>query len=529
MSSDVPHELNIASWFIDGPAERHGSRIAILGTEKAVDYRCLAELTSRTGNALRSLGCKPADRVLIALPDSVAFVAAFFGAAKIGAIPVPVSPVLTAADYSYYLRDSGAKVAIVHSNALAEFRLARAEIAPTIIVVGEACDMAPAIGWDDIVSKADPSLEPVRTMGHDAAFCLYTSGSTGQQKAVVHRHANMVAASRNVGMGVFNIGPDDRTLSISRLFFAYGLCSGLYFPLSVGASTILHSERIQLDTIVQLISVYRPTMLFGLPSFFTTLLEASRTWLDIDLSSVRFIVSGGEPTPPQLCKGFRHKFGLEVLDGMGSTEMLTQFLCNRPGFARPGSCGQVVPNCEVRLVDDNEQDVAAGEIGILWVKGDTAFAEYWNKPGLTDRTKKGDWIVTNDRCYRDSAGFYYHCGRADEMVKMSGLWVSLRDIETALLEHPAVTDAKVIETVDSQGKKRLVGFFVGRDQLSPKVSELHSSVARKLPIHMIPSAFVRLSAIPLTSTGKVDRGALPTPRWSSTSRLHGVLHNPSRK
>lgn len=522
---DIPARINIASWFIDEPARTFPDQTAVLSDSTKVTYGELRELMNRAGAAFVGMGCKPRDRVLLSVPDSVEFVTAFFGAAKVGALPVPVNPLAKAQEFSHYLQDVEPSVVVVHISSASEVLPVVEKHPAKILVVGEGPCIGNVSRWNEALNESTPLTEAFPTTADDSAFLLYTSGSTEQQRAVVHQHKNMVAASRNVGQGVLGIEPTDRTFSISKLFFAYGLCSGMYFPLSVGASTVLDSEPLKLDRVAQLIKQLKPTILFALPRVFSAMLQAADSWLELDLSTIRLAVCGGEPLPTTLFENFRKRFGLELLDGIGSTEMLTQFMSNMPGHVRTGTCGMPVPNCEAKLIGPDGAEVPVGAIGTLWVKGNTCFAEYWKKPELTARTKRGDWTVTGDTFYRDVDGFYHHCGRNDDKVKISGMWVSLRQVESALLSHPSVEGAVVVAEQDRSGMNRLIAYLAPRMGCEVSTAELWKYLGRTLAPHMLPAAFISLPTLPLTLNGKLDRRSLPRPSWAQECETDPTGHS----
>ncbi|MGB9243011.1 MAG: AMP-binding protein, partial [Candidatus Acidiferrales bacterium] len=338
MAQEIPARFNIAEWFLDRPAEAHPERIAILGEPRAVCYGELRELANRVGNALLAGGCARGDRVLIVLRDSAEFMAAFFGAAKIGAIPVPVNSFARGGDYSFYISDSGASIAIVDECALSEFAPAADATKVRVIVVGESSGGGGApLSWAKWIAPAAAELSTCATAAHDAAFLLYTSGSGGRPKAAVHQHKDMLVATRSYAECVLGIRADDRFFSVSKLFFAYGLGNGMYFPLSVGASVVLNPEKTRIERVAELVARYRPTIVFGVPTFYAGLLQELNRGLAVDLSSVRLAVSAGEPLPGEVFEQFRERFGIEILDGIGSTEMLHIFISNRPGSARAGT------------------------------------------------------------------------------------------------------------------------------------------------------------------------------------------------
>ncbi len=516
MPLDIPAQFNLAAYFLERPARQHPARVAILGEPAAVRYAELAALSNRVGNALRGLGCAPGQRVLIVLPDSAEFIAAFFGAAKIGAVAVPVNPMTRAAEYAYCAADSGARVAIVHSAALAEF-LPAADSAQLerIVVVGEPLGDLNRAGagaqfprWADWVAAASSELEPHPTASTDTAFFLYTSGSGGQPKAAVHQHKDMLVTSRSFAQGVLGLRADDRTFSVSKLFFAYGLGNGMYFPFSVGASTLLNRERPRADKVLEMVARYRPTVFFTVPTFYAALLREAEAGVPVDFSSVRLVVSAGEMLPPEIFEQFRRRFGLEILDGIGSTEMLHMFISNRPGQARAGTCGVEVPDYAARVVDDAGQPVATGEIGNLWVKGQSAFDSYWNKPELTARAKCDDWVLTGDKFFRDAEGYYHYCGRSDDMMKVAGMWVSPAEVENALLGHSLVAEAAVVGAADELGLARPLAYVVLRAGAAGSAElavEIREFIRARLASYKCPKEIHFLAELPKTATGKIQR------------------------
>ncbi|MBI3668809.1 MAG: benzoate-CoA ligase family protein [Acidobacteria bacterium] len=519
MPSDVPapfpERFNIAAHFLDRPAREHGSRVAIAGEPAVVRYDELSQLANRAGNALRGEGCRPGDRVLIALPDSAEFIASFLGLAKIGAVAVPVNPAVHAAEFAYFLADSGARMAIVHETVLPEF-LATGEggLLERIAVVGAMPDAREGVytrgkflSWPEWVGAASPALKPHPTASTDTAFFLYTSGSGGQPKAAVHQHKDMLITSRGFAAGVLGLRPDDLVLSVSKLFFAYGLGNGMYFPFSVGARTLLNPDRPRAEKVIEMVARHRPTVFFAVPTFYAALLRDADRGVSMDFSSVRLAVSAGEMLPAEIFEQFQSRFGLAILDGIGSTEMLHMFISSRPGLARAGSCGVEVPGYEARIVDDAGAPVPTGEIGNLWVNGQSAFVGYWNKPELTARTKREEWIATGDKFYRDPEGYYHYCGRSDDMMKVAGMWVSPGEVENALLGHPLVAEAAVV-AASGGGLTRPVAFVVLRAGAVPSrrvADEIRDFVRQQLAGYKCPQEVHVLEQLPKTATGKIQR------------------------
>ena len=519
--AEIPAKLNIAEYFLDRPAKEHPDRAAILGEPAPITYGELAELTNRAGNALRRVGCQPGDRVLIVLPDSAEFVAAFFGAAKIGAIAVPVNSFVGGGDFAYYLTDSGARVAVVHADTLREFAAGAASArVEYVFVVGEAgtgahhsCAPPKVINWTAALQAESNELAGCATLASDAAFFLYTSGSGGRPKAAVHEHKDMLVTSRGFAQGVLGLRAEDRTFSVSKLFFAYGLGNGMYFPFSVGAGTILHPERPRAERVIEVIRQYRPTAFFAVPTLYAALLREADAGNRADFSSVRLAVSAGEALPVEIFERFQRVFGVEILDGIGSTEMLHMFIANRPGGARAGTCGTEVPGYEARIVDEAGGAMERAAIGNLLVKSGSAMRGYWNQPELTARAKFGEWMVTGDKFIRDLDGFYHYCGRADDMMKVAGMWVSPGEVENALLGHADVAEAAVVGWSRADGLTRPVAFVVLRDGCAGGAEleqALREHVRARLEHYKCPQEIHFRAELPKTATGKIQRFKLRT-------------------
>ncbi len=506
-------KFNIATHFLDAPAALHSERLAIVGEPREVCYGKLAALANRVGNALRAQGISRGDRVLIVLPDSAEFLVAFFGAAKIGAVAVPVNPFARSSDYIHYLENCEPRAAIVHSEALAEFLPASSVLpqVPIIVVGEEKRDLhgVSSAKWSAWTAAASEQLAAADTSPQDPAFMLYTSGSGGTPKAAVHRHADMLVTSRNYAQSVLGLHSDDLMFSVSKLFFAYGLGNGMYFPLSAGARILLNPERTTVAHVIEMVARHRPTVFFAVPTFYAAILrEAERPGSRVDFSSVRMCVSAGETLPVEIFNAWKFQFQLEILDGIGSTEMLHVFISSVPGKCKPGSCGFPVPGYEVKIVDENGESVPDGEIGNLWVRGASAFAEYWRIPELTTRTKRGDWVVTGDKFFRDADGYYHYCGRADDMLKVAGMWVSPMEVENALLGHPHVAEAAIVGATDERGLSYSVAHVVlrGSVQGSEKLAgEICEHVKARLVSYKVPREIKFCSELPKTVTGKIQR------------------------
>jgi len=427
-------------------------------------------MVNRVGNSLRKLGVRIEERVFLLLFDTPEFAASFFGAIKIGAVPVPINTLLKPADYNYLLNDSRARAAIVSEALLPLIKAIPRQnlrFLETVLVVGTE-SWPGMLNFSDALSESSSTLDAASTSKDDAAFWLYSSGSTGRPKACVHLQHDMVVSSEAYAKGILNISESDRCFSVSKLFFAYGLGSGLYFPLSVGATSILLPGPPRPDRVFEVIERHRPTLFFSVPSNYAALLAHARQGdRDFDYSSVRWAVSAGEALPAAIFHRFQERFGVQILDALGSTEALHMVIANRPGHVRPGSSGQVIPGFEAHIVDDNNRRLPIGEIGNLIVKADSVCAYYWNQHEKTKDTLEGHWIRTGDKYYEDDEGYFWYAGRSDDMLKVSGVWVSPIEIESVLLEHVGVHEAAVVARPDEQQLPRTVACVVLREGFEP--------------------------------------------------------------
>jgi len=523
MALNIPAKLNIADEFVSRPARAHPERVAILGEPRPFTYREIEQAVNRAANVLREWRCKPGDRVLIALPDSLEFIAAFFGAAKIGAIAVPVNSLARAADYAHYFADSGARIAVIHKSVFSEWSPAQWPPALEVLAIAGECasetrDRERAMAeksaaqttfaWEEHCEHALDLCAAHPTAATDHAFFLYTSGSGGRPKAAIHRHEDMAHTSRGYAHGVLSLHVNDITYSVSKLFFAYGLGNGMYFPFSVGASTVLDPGKPKPERTAEILTKYRPTILFSVPTFFAALLREADRGLALDCSSLRAAVSAGETLPAEIFTQFKNKFGVEILDGIGSTEMLHMFLSSRPACARPASCGSEVPGYGTKILHDDGSEVPCGEIGNLWVRGGSAFAGYWNIDDLTARTKKDEWVLTGDKFTCDADGYFHYCGRADDMMKVAGMWVSPGEVENALLAHPAIAEVAVVAQANENGLIHPAAFVVLKKEIEIRAGlaqEIRDWLRKKMASYKCPQAVQFVENLPKTATGKIQR------------------------
>ena len=506
---DIPRDFNAACWFVDRHVtEGRANRLAIRYDGRSISYGDVLAGTNRCGNALRRLGVGMEQRVVLLLPDCPEFVYAFWGALKIGAVPVPTNTLLTPRDYEYILNDSRAAVAIAAEELAPAIEAIRPRLRflHELIVTGRP---GPGqVGLAELVGAESEELDAATTTKDDVAFWLYTSGTTGTPKAAVHLHHDMVVCCEGFGRHVLEIGPDDRCFSVARLFFAYGLGNALYFPFHVGASTVLSPRRPEPVKVFEILTRERPTLFFAVPTAFATMLQVADAERTYDLRSVRLCLSAGEPLPKPIYERWLERFKLEILDGIGSTELCHTFIANRRGQVRPGSSGTLVPGYDARVVDDQSRDVSPGEVGNLLVKGDSACAGYWNQHERSLQTFVGEWVRTGDKYRREPDGSFWYAGRADDMLKVSGMWVSPAEVESALAEHPAVVEAGVVGAADRDELVKPLAFVVlaaGHPPTPALEDELKAFVKQRLAVYKYPRWIVFVGELPKTATGKIQR------------------------
>jgi benzoate-CoA ligase family protein len=508
----LPAVFNVATHFVDRHiGEGREQKIAYECGDERVSYCQLFERVNRAGNALKKLGVRQEERVGLLLLDTPEFPYCFFGAIKIGAVPIPINTLLKPHEYEYILNDSRARILIVSATLLPQvLAIAKEKLRylKTIIVFGKTPEGMSSL--QQLLDESSPALEAEATSKDDAAFWLYSSGSTGFPKGCVHLHHDMVVCAELYAKNILQITEKDRFFSVAKLFFAYGMGNGLYFSLAVGATSILWPGSPSPPNIFSVIEKHRPTLFFSVPSNYSTLLSYKREGggPDFDLSCVRYAVSAGEALPATIYHRFQERFGVEILDAIGSTEALHMFIANRPGAARPGSSGQIMPGYEARIVDENGRDVPDGEIGSLLIKGDSVCACYWNQHEKTKETIQGHWIRTGDKYYRDPDGYYWYVGRNDDMMKVKGMWVSPIEIESVLLEHPMVQEAATIGSADGNELVKPAAYIVLKDNTnnSPQtIEEIRQHVLGKLAAFKCPQTFEIVNELPKTATGKIQR------------------------
>lgn len=512
-SISIPRDYNAAYDLIERNLRAgRGEKLAYIDDSGAYTYSELADRVDRCAAALLELDLQPEQRVFLCLQDTIDFPTAFLGSIKAGLVPVATNTLLTSADYEYMLRDSRACALIVSAPLVPQFEAVRRRI-PTLkhlIVAGAETAAGPSFAA--LLARSHGPVPAAETCPDDACFWLYSSGSTGAPKGTVHVHGSLIQTAELYGRAILGITPDDVVFSAAKLFFAYGLGNALTFPLSVGATTVLMAERPTPDAVFARLKRHRPTIFCGVPTLYSSLLANPALPVRGDLS-LRACVSAGEALPREIGERWLRHFGVDILDGIGSTEMLHIFLSNRPGAVTYGTTGSAVPGYQLRLVDDTCQSVPTGEIGELQVAGPTAAAGYWNNREKTRQTFCGPWLRTGDKYYVNENGCYVHAGRSDDMLKVGGIYVSPVEVESALLSHPAVLEAAVIGKEDTGQLVKPLAFVVLNADFPPTDSladDLKQYVKSCLAPYKYPRWIQFVPALPKTATGKIQRFKLRT-------------------
>ncbi|MCP4297662.1 MAG: benzoate-CoA ligase family protein [Proteobacteria bacterium] len=502
--------FNVAVPFIDRHiSEGRGDKTAIQTTVgQKVSYKELAENVNRCGNLFKKLDLQHGDRILMVVKDCPEFFYIFWGAIKAGFIPVPVNTILRAKDYKYFIKDSDCSALIYSSEFAAEVEPA----ATSLSIDSEHCIPIDnkAGSFHSLLKSSSPELKVAPAKASDDCFFLYSSGSTGNPKGAVHCHKDMVIICERMGIGVLKMGEDDIFYSAAKLFFAYGLGNASSFPLWVGGTSILFDLRPTPETVFDTIEQNSPTLFFGVPTLYAGMLKEMTT-RDVDFSSVRTCLSAGEGLPLDIYNRWKEKTGLEIINGVGSTEVLQNFVCNPIGRIIPESSGIQVPGYETKLVDARGDRVATGELGELYVKGDSNAVRYWRKPEKTAETMVDGWLRTGDTYYQDEQGYYYFKGRNDDMLKVGGIWCSPFEIESKLIEHPEVLEAAVVGNLDENNLIKPKAFILLKrfesagDQLK---KELQQFCKQNLAPYKYPRWFEFVKELPKTATGKIQRHLL---------------------
>ncbi len=501
----IPREYNAAVDLIERNLKAgRGGKVAYIDDTGNHTYAQLAERVNRAANALVALGVQREERVALALLDTIDFPAAFLGAIKAGIVPVALNTLLTAPDYEYMLRDSRAQVLIVSEPLLKAFQPILSKLPDLKHVVVAGADAQGHLHLAGLFESAGKEFKAVPTLADDICFWLYSSGSTGAPKGTVHLHAHLIQTADLYAVPVLGIRESDVVFSAAKLFFAYGLGNALTFPLAVGATTVLMAERPTPDSVFKRLVEHKATIFYGVPTLYAAMLVSPNFPRKEELA-LRVGTSAGEALPPEILKRFAERTGVELLDGIGSTEMLHIFISNRPGDVMPGTTGKAVPGYKLRLVDENGQDVKPGELGELQISGPTSAIMYWNQREKTKNTFQGPWTKSGDKYTLVEGGYYAYGGRSDDMLKVGGIYVSPAEVEAALVSHQAVLECAVVGHEDADKLVKPKAFVVLKPGAKATEDELKAHVKAALAHYKYPRWVEFVGELPKTATGKIQR------------------------
>jgi benzoate-CoA ligase len=497
-------ERHNASQLVDRNLDAgRADKVAMRAGETSLTYGDLAHRVARWGNFLKAAGIGREDRVLLVLDDTLVYPAVFLGTMRIGAVPICVNPMDRADNYDYYLEDSYAKAVVVEAAVLPVLEDALAKRPDLLVIVANGGANA-RIAFDDAIAGQDNELAAAATHRDDMAFWLYSSGSTGRPKGVVHLHHDIEVTCETYARNILEISERDVCFSTTKLFHAYGMGNGLSFPFWAGATSVLMSGRPTPDAIFGMVELHRPSLFFSVPALYAAMLKAPAIG---DFSSVRACVSAAEALPAAVQERWKESTGTVILDGIGSTEMLHIYCSNTLRDLTPGTSGKPVPGYELKIVDESGAEVAAGEAGDLLVRGDSCAAYYWHQHEKTKNCMRGDWFFTGDRYAETDEGNFVYQGRADDMIKVGGLWVAPADVEACLVNHPAISEAAVIGvTVDDVS--RIKAFVIVRESDVDRdalADELRTWCKDNLRRYEYPHIVEFVDDFPRTPTGKIQR------------------------
>jgi benzoate-CoA ligase len=501
---DIPRDYNAAHDLLARNAARPDKTAFIdAASGKQLTYGALAQQAHRFADALRRRGIEPETRVLLAMLDTLEWPVVFLGCILAGVVPVAANTLLTAKDFEFMLRDSRAKALFVSQALLPAFEPLIGEV-PTlrhVFVAGRDAEHSVAA----LVASGDGASQLVESTCSDApCFWLYSSGSTGTPKGTVHLHSHLVQTAELYARPVLGIREDDVVFSAAKLFFAYGLGNALTFPMSVGATSVLLPSRPTPGDVFQVLRRFQPTIFYGVPTLYAALLADAERPTRAALK-LRVCTSAGEALPAEIGRRWTEEYGCEILDGIGSTEMLHIFLSNRPGKVRYGTTGQAVPGYELRIVGDDGRECGDGEIGELQIKGPSAAIMYWNNRAKTKSTFAGDWTKSGDKYTRDADGYFTYGGRSDDMLKVGGIYVSPFEVEACLMTHASVLEAAVIGVEDHEGLVKPKAYVVLKAAQQASAADLQAHVKARLAPYKYPRWIEFVPELPKTATGKIQR------------------------
>jgi benzoate-CoA ligase family protein len=504
----IPRDYNFAADILQHNLDAgRADKPAYIDARGAVTYGQLAERVARFGNVLRGLGIRREERVLLALLDTADWPVAFLGCLKAGIIAVPVNTLLTEDDYRFMLTDSRAKCLVVSEALFPKFEKLISDSPDLDHVIVSGGDAGAKNNFDRLLVSANSAPSTAPTTRDDMAFWLYTSGSTGKPKGAVHVHASLKITADLYGTPVAGLNESDVCYSVAKLFFAYGLGNAMTFPLSVGATTVLLADRPTPDGVAALLRKHPVTVFFAVPTFYAAFLASPNAPQKSDVK-IRRCISAGEALPEEIARTFKERYGLDISDGLGTTEMLHIYLTNAPGATKYGTTGRPVPGYEIKLVGDDGHAVKQGEMGELYVRGPTSAIMYWNNREKSRATFQGDWTRSGDKYIEDADGYYICCGRQDDMLKVSGMYVSPFEVEAALCSHSDVLEAAVVGWSDEQKLIKPKAFVVlkSADKAGDTLARaLQDHVKQKLAPYKYPRWIEFRKDLPKTATGKIQR------------------------
>jgi benzoate-CoA ligase len=503
---DIPRSYNAAHDLLQRNAGRAGKTAYIdAATGQQLSFGELAQQAQQFANALRAAGFAPESRVMLCMHDTLEWPVVFLGCILAGVVPIASNTLLTSKDFDFMLRDSRAQALIVSQPLLPAFEpLLKAIDTLQTVIVGGTEQAGPHRSVQQLIAGGSAAPQVANTCADDICFWLYSSGSTGTPKGTVHLHSHLIQTAELYGRAILGIRESDVVYSAAKLFFAYGLGNALSFPLAVGATTVLLSTRPTPTDVFGILQKFQPTIFYGVPTLYAALLaDAKRP--DRKALNLRVCASAGEALPAEIGRKWTAQYGCEILDGIGSTEMLHIFLSNRPGQVRYGTTGQAVPGYELRIMGDNGQPCAVGEIGELQVSGPSSALMYWNNRTKTKSTFCGEWTRSGDKYILDADGYYTYCGRTDDMLKVGGIYVAPFEVEASLMTHPAVLEAAVIGLADSDGLTKPKAFVVLKAGQTANEDDLKSHVKNQLAHYKYPRWVEFVAELPKTATGKIQR------------------------